>query len=442
MSSTTSIAFSTVNRYSPQAAYPVGSPLNLKVDMTTIENWAERFSCRRDTAHDRIFDATHANRLQFVITHTVSQAANQTVVYHMFGYADQIGHGELMSDDMQLFFSRAITIRSTQVRDIAGVRTISKVVEDVLLTQGWMESSRLQRPGDIFINLAAEAAFSAFFTPGMTCINMAGAFQKNQVKMMHTGNESPARYIETISDALHGSIRDCISDPIEMSPDYLYSAAQDRAAEPVHTHHWFFHQLALETSFDQDGFITLGEFKRMFEPEAISTMIDASADRTDLTPWTGSVESYLANLLINSVNASMTDYGYMTVRIDGIIGKGSVFASQHAVGMLDRNSFEDLIPEFDIKRPAFVDIVKNDLKLFMWNADLPQIQFSVTVDIAGVAQVNLKVGDEAQQLFERPMYMAGMLSGQWAADESLIERTRTYFKDAISVLTSRAIVQQ
>ncbi|MNG14562.1 hypothetical protein D3C84_983270 [compost metagenome] len=110
--------------------------------------------------------------------------------------------------------------------------------------------------------------------------------------------------------------------------------------------------------------------------------------------------------------------------------------------MLDKNAFDDLIPEFDIKRPPFVSIVKNDLKAFVWNSADAEIQFNVKVDIAGVATVTIIVGDEAPQIFERPMYMVGMLSGQWAADETLIERTRAYFKDAISVLTSRAVVHQ
>jgi len=442
MSSTTTIAFSTIHRYSPQAAYPVGSPLNMAVDKTTAENWAERFSYRKDTALDRIFDASQENRLQFVITHTVSQTASSTVVHHMFGYADHDGNPELMSDDMQLFFSRAITIRSTQVRDITGIRTISNVVEDVLLTQGWMEGARVQRPGDIFQNLSAESSFNAFFTPGTVCVNLSGAFQKNQVKMMHTSNESPARYIKTVSDALHGAIKDCIADPIEMKDDYLFSAAQDRTSEPMLMHHWFFSELVRETGYDLAGYVTLGDFKRIFEPENVSIRLEESADRTTLTPWTGSVESYLANLLINSVNASMTDYGYMTVRLDGIIGKGNVHITQHAVGMLDRNTFDDLIPEFDIKRPAFADVVKKDLKTFVWNSDSPPIQFSVVVDIAGVASVHLKVGDESLQRFERPMYMVGMLSGQWTVTESTIDNNRAYFKDTIIVLTSRAVVQR
>lgn len=442
MSSTTSIAFSTVNRYAPQAAYPVGRPLDICVDKTTVDNWAERFCRRKDTTHDRIFDASQENRLQFVITHTVSKTATSTVVYHMFGYADHDGNPELMSDDMRLFFSRAITIRSTQVRDITGIRTISNVVEDVLLSQGWMEGARVQRPGDIFQNLSAEAAFSAFFTPGTKCVNLSGAFKKNQVKMMHTSNESPARYIKSVSDALHGAIKDCIADPIEMKDDYLFSAAQDRTSEPMLMHHWFFSELVRETDYDLAGHVTLGDFKRIFEPENVSIALKESADRTDFTPWTGSVESYLANLLINAVNASMTDYGYMSVRLDGIIGKGNVHITQHAVGMLDRNTFDDLIPEFDIKRPPFADVVKKDLKTFVWNNDSPTIQFSVVVDIAGVASVNLKVGDESPQIFERPMYMVGMLSGQWAVTESTIDNNRAYFKDSISVLTSRAVVQR
>lgn len=442
MSSTTSIAFSTVNRYAPQAAYPVARPLDMCVDKTTVENWAERFIRRKDTDHDRIFDAAQENRLQFVITHTVSQTAHSTVVHHMFGYADHDANPELMSDDMQLFFSRAITIRSTQVRDVTGIRTISNVVEDVLLTQGWMENARVQRPGDIFQNLSADSTFSAFLTPGMKCVNLVGAFQKNQVKMMHTSNESPTRYIKTISHALHSAISECIGDPIEMKDDYLFSAAQDRTGEPVLTHHWFFHQLALDTDYHFTGYITLGDFKRIYEPENVSIILKESTDRTDLTPWTGSVESYLANLLISSVNASMTDYGYMSVRLDGIIGKGNVHITQHAVDMLDRNTFDDLIPELDIKRPPFADVVKKDLKAFVWNNDSPAIQFSVVVDIAGVASVNMKVGDESPQIFERPMYMVGMVSGQWLVTESTIDNNRAYFKDSISVLISRAVVQR
>lgn len=441
MSSTTSIAFSTVNRYSPQAAYPVGNPLNLHPDHTTVENWAERFCCRKDTSYDRFFDASQENRLQFVITHTVSQSAHSTIVYHMFGYADHEGDPHLMSDDMQLHFSRAITLRSTQVRDITGVRTISNVVEDVLLTQGWMKEARVLRPGDIFANMGAEAAFSQFFTPGVKCVNLSGAFNKNQVKMMHTSNESPARYIKTISDALHASIKDSITDPFEMKEDYLYSAAQDRTSEPALMHHWFFSELVRSTTFEFDGFITLGDFKRVFESDSVSIMLKESVDRTDLTPWTGSVESYLANLLINSVNASMTDYGYMSVRVDGVIGKVTT-AALNGTGMLDKNTFEDLIPDFDIKRPPFVSIVKNDLKIFMWNPDVAEIQFSVKVDIAGVATVDIKVGDEATQVFERPMYMAGMLSGQVATNEAFIESNRGYFRDVLGVLTSRALVQQ
>ncbi|MNQ09556.1 hypothetical protein D3C85_223730 [compost metagenome] len=441
MSSTTSIAFTTVNRYAPQAAYPVGNPVSVLPDEITAANLAEHFCHRKDTLHDRVFDASQENRLQFVITHMVSQSANSTLVYHLFGYSDHDGNPELLSDDMKLYFSRAVTIRSTLIRDITGCRTISNVVEDALLTQGWLDGARVLRPSDIFQNLGSEAAFNAFITPGMKCINLSGAFNKSQVKMMHTSNESPARYIKTISDALHGAIKDCIADPIEMKDDYLFSAAMDRTCEPTLMHHWFLSELARSTKFEFDGFVTLGDFKQVFEPETVSAMITESVDRTDLTPWTGSVESYLANLLINTVNASMTDYGYMSVRVDGVIGKVTT-AALNGSSMLDKNAFDDLIPEFDIKRPPFVSIVKNDLKAFVWNSADAEIQFNVKVDIAGVATVTIIVGDEAPQIFERPMYMVGMLSGQWAADETLIERTRAYFKDAISVLTSRAVVHQ
>lgn len=438
MSSTTSITFSTVNRHGVQAAYVVGKPVHLKIEDTTRENWTERFGARSDTSYDRQIDMGPEEILQFVITQTVSQPGDSTIVHHMFGYTDPVDNLELMSDRMKLHFSRAITIRSVQVRDITGIRTISKVIEDALLTQAWLDGCRTHRPGDIFTYMGSEAAFNAFLTPGMQSINMTGSFRPNQVKMLRTSNESPVRYIKTISDALHGALSEDDGDLMGLQEDQLYSSCVDRVSEPALMHHWFFNQLGRDTNFEQDGFVTFGDLKNVFELETISTNFTDTTPRQGLTPWTCSTESWLANLLIASVNAGMTDYGYMAVRLDGIIGKSLVHLSQFAAGMLDRNSFEDLIPEFDIKRPSFVDVVKRDLKTFMWNADLPPIQFSVHVDVAGVAKVDIKVGDEKHQCFERPMYMIGMLSGQASADDRTIEQTRSYFSDAIKMLTLKA----
>lgn len=436
MSSTTDIVFSTIHKYGMQSVYPVSNPGGPNYELTK-ENFAEYFADAQPSVPTHAVELDDGTRLQFIITHTVTRVGGVTEVYHMFGYTDPIDDLAMLADNMKMYFSRAITVRSVQVRDVTGIRNISSVKEDIILTSAWSNECRGMRPGDIFRRLSSDEVFSShMFGNDTAFVNLVGAFRGEQVKAAYIANESPARYIGSMSDAFFGAVAGEPAGFEGFSKDELFSFSGDRLSEMRFEHHWFFNQLCRDLDFNNGGFVTFGELGQIFELGGVKINLTEIEDRTAKGGWDDSVEAYIANRIINAVNANMTDYGYMKIALQGFLGE-KVELRLYEIDMLDGNSFEDYILEFDIKRQPFTAIVANDIKALKKTLPQSSAEFKVSVDIAGIASVDITLDGNERRHFERPMHLIGKTSGQVSPNPGAFDQYVHFFKDSFEVLMSK-----
>lgn len=349
-----------------------------------------------------------AERATFVIECMTVPSIVTTKVIRIYGYTSPLENGQI-TDDTRLFFNRYIRYASSPQRSPTGLVNCVMMQNDLhILIQPNANTNYTLRPNDILRRKIAELAFADYAqgTSIHTLTNLTSSFVDSRPRTADVGSEDPATYMTSIKKA-ETENRTGEGDELETTLSFISCSVEPTSIGRLP----FFNKLCMDTNYGMVNSITWGELKVTFDLDPVH--IDLTAQTVvEAGGWDNSVESWMANLIINRVSAAMGRCG---------LEKASTQGDPNDALAWDTTQFvpESVVCKQGIEEDGEVEFTGMGVLPYPYSES--DIRVDISIDISSWANVTVSIDGMAPRTFTKPMYASAVSSALITEEERILD---------------------
>ena len=432
MSSKIVVNLKPIPKLGKQVAYKIVDPF--RTPNGPDDTWTNAFLNANSIIPDRkpeIEGGWDANRKAFRITReaTNPRLPHVRILELLSGYTSPLDDPAFILPDTKFYINRMQRIRGVKHMTPDGEKMHWYLTGDLQLLRRKDRGSFGMRPCDVVDRILSKRAFSEFMPTGTAISNRVAAFW-NEFKLVDTECDNPVAYINTLLKAANPS------DGVYPTPEDIL---QNMGLNLDRAHLTEMCELLFaETKFQYSGFITRSELKGLAD-NVDFRYHSAAPDYADVIFDGGdsSLESYVANVVIQTLSSMMPAFGYSKVSVvadslDNLELKKSfgILGPHHHVQRSDDYIDEGCVDPYC--EAEFIPTLRQHLKTFCTAMKISDIKFSVSVNIELDAAIKITVNNGREALIRVPMYASGLFSGQYTEFEPDIDHLAEYVERMVT----------